>query len=63
MMNTNEYRNFRRRSAAGPIALAMFAAWVLVLILAACGEVRQGPRVNNNLDRAPSPTSEWRPTR
>ena len=62
MTNTSQYRQFRRRSAA-PLIIAMLAAWVLVLILAACGEVRQGPRVVNNLDRAPSPTSEWRPTR
>lgn len=59
MMNTNEYRNFRRRSAAGPIALAMFAAWVLVLILAACGEVRQGVKTVD-VDRPRAPTLEFR---
>ena len=59
MTPTNTYRNFRRRSAA-PLILAMLAAWVLALILAACGEVRQGPRVVNNLDATARPTQEYR---
>ena len=59
MTNTSQYKNFRRRSAA-PLILAMLAAWVLVLILAACGEVRQGPRVVNNLGATPRPTQEYR---
>ena len=59
MTPTNTYRNFRRRNAA-PLIIAMLAAWVLVLILAACGEVRQGPRVNNNLGATPRPTQEYR---
>lgn len=58
MTNTSQYRQFRRRSAA-PLIIAMFAAWVLVLILAACGEVRQGVKTVD-VDRPRAPTLEFR---
>lgn len=60
MTPTNTYRAFRRRRTAAPLVIAMLTAWALVLILAACGEIRQGPRVVNNLDATPRPTQEYR---
>ena len=59
MTPTSTYRNFRRRSAA-PLIILMLAAWAVVLILAACGEVRSGPRVINTLDATPRPALEYR---
>jgi len=59
MTPTSSYKTFRRRHPAGPLVVAGILAWALILILASCGEIRQGVKTVD-MDRPQRPTMEFK---